>query len=210
MTLIDKPGIYRDITAVQYHADPCPSPSLSSSIAKLLITKSPKHAWLAHSRLGGAPVDGEEESADPSATKAKALGELIHRLVIGKGGEVVVIDADSYRTGAAKAQRDVALAKGQIPVLAHKLPEAEAAANAAREQLDAMGFDYAYRDGMKEVVLAWYEDGIWLRIMVDQLVIDEAVKMAAIRDLKTVGRSSHPKACGKQISDMGYDFSLAF
>lgn len=210
MISITKPGIYPGVTAEQYHKDPVETPSLSSTIAKLLFGRSPRHAWYAHPKLGGAKDDSDEETADPSASKAKALGELIHRLVIGKGGDVVVIDADSYRTTAAKAQRDAALFSGQIPVLAHKLPEAQAAANAARQQLDDMGFDYAYREGMREVVIVWEENGVWFRVMVDQLLIDENSKMATIRDLKTVGRSSHPKACGKQISDLGYDFSLAF
>lgn len=210
MTPITKPGMFQDISAVQYHADCCPEPSLSSSIAKLLISKSPKHAWLAHSRLGGAKQEDEEESPDPSASKAKALGELIHRLVLGKGGDVVVIDADSYRSAAAKAQRDLARAQGNIPVLAHKFPEAESAAAECRAQLDAMGYDYVFRQGMTEVVICWIENGIWHRAMIDNLHIDEDTKTAEWWDLKTVSRSSHPEACAKQIADLGYDFSAIF
>ena len=43
-------GIY-NILAEQYHADPCVTASLSSSIAKILIEQSPMHAWMAHPRL---------------------------------------------------------------------------------------------------------------------------------------------------------------
>lgn len=210
MTPIDKPGIYSALTAEQYHADPCVVPSLSSTIAKLLVSKSPAHAYHAHVRLGGAKDEGDEETSDPSASKAKALGELIHRLVLGKGADIEVIHEDAYRTNVAKAKRDVALAQGKLPVLAHKLPEAQAAADACRRQLDDMGYDYVYRDGQKEVVIVWSENGIWLRAMVDWLLIDENSKTALIRDLKTVGRSSHPSACAKQITDMGYDLSLSF
>lgn len=206
--MIYEPGFY-EISAKEYHADPCEIPSLSSTIAKMLVHRSPRHAWSAHPRLGGAKDDGDD-APDPSTSKAKALGELVHRLVLGKGGDIAVIDEDSFRSNAAKAVRDNALALGQIPVLAHKLPEAEEVAKQVRIQLDAMGYDYVYRDGRKEVVLVWEENDIWLRAMLDNLHIDESAKMAEIRDLKTVGRSSHPEACSKQISDMGYDLSLAF
>mgnify|MGYP003651518206 CR=1 FL=1 len=208
--IITKPGIYQDCDATAYHGDPVAVPSLSSTMAKLLVTKSPRHAWLAHPKLGGAKEEGDEEGFDPSASKAKALGELIHALVLGKGAEIVVINADSWRTNAAKAERDAAVAAGHIAVLAHKLPEAQAAAAAWRSQLDDMGFDRVFRDGMKEVVLVWEENGTWFRAMIDQLIIDEDTKTAEIWDLKTVGRSSHPAACAKQITDFGYDLSLDF
>ena len=45
-------GIH-DIPPREYHADPCPAPSLSRSIAKLLVERSPAHAYAAHPRLGG-------------------------------------------------------------------------------------------------------------------------------------------------------------
>lgn len=211
MNLNLQPGIHVAVSPGDYHSDPVATPSLSSTIAKTLITKSPRHAWLAHPRLGGAKDDSDEETADPSASKAKALGELIHRLVLGKGADIVVIDADSWRTNAAKAERDAAMSAGRIAVLAHKLPEAQAAADAWRVQLDEMGFDRVFRDGMKEVVLVWREDGeTWCRAMADQIIIDEDSKTAEIWDLKTVGRSSRPAACAKQITDFGYDLSLNF
>ena len=210
MTPIDKPGIYPLVTAEDYHKDCVASPSLSSTIAKMLVAKSPAHARLAHPKLGGAVEAGDDEAADPSASKAKALGELIHRLVLGKGAEIVVIDADSWRTNLAKAQRDAALAAGKIAVLAHKLPEAQAAADAARKQLDDMGLSRVFRDGMKEVVLVWEQAGTWFRAMADNIIIDENSKTAEIFDLKTTGKSSHPEACANQIDKLGYDLSLEF
>lgn len=210
--MITKPGIYTDVSAIQYHADPVEVISLSSTIAKELINRSPRHAWVAHPRLGGRreEADDGEVALDPKSSKEKELGTLGHRLVIGKGGEIVVIDADAYRTTLAKAQRDSAKAAGKIPVLAHKLPEAQEMADACREQLDAMGYDHIFRDGMKECVLVWEEGGTWFRAMVDNLHIDEYSKTAEIHDLKTVGRSSHPKACAAQIAALSYDLSLEF
>ena len=39
-------GIFT-IPAADYHADPCEVPSLSASIASLLVNRSPFHAWSA-------------------------------------------------------------------------------------------------------------------------------------------------------------------
>jgi len=42
--MIDRPGIYRDMSSEEYLNDPCPAPSLTQSIAKVLIARSPLHA----------------------------------------------------------------------------------------------------------------------------------------------------------------------
>lgn len=207
---IPLPGIYPNFSELEYHNDPCPAPSLSSTIAKKIVAESAMHAYAAHPKLGAMKEDGDEE-ADPETTKAKILGQLVHKLMLGRGSEIVVIDADSYRTALAKSSRDLALAHGKIPVLKHKLPDAQMAADEARRQLDAMGLTSAYREGQNEVVLVWQEDGgIWMRAMLDNLQINENNHTAKIRDLKTVSRSSHPEACAAQISKMAYDISAAF
>ena len=38
----------------EYHADPCPTPSLSSGIARVLWANTPMHAWFKHPRLNKA------------------------------------------------------------------------------------------------------------------------------------------------------------
>src|SRR5258708_2254328 len=47
---ITAPGIY-DLDDDDYHQDPAPEPSLSSSIVKLLDQQTPAHAYAAHPRL---------------------------------------------------------------------------------------------------------------------------------------------------------------
>jgi hypothetical protein len=39
-----KPG-FHELTEAQYHGDPCPVPSLSASIAKVLVGRSPRIVW---------------------------------------------------------------------------------------------------------------------------------------------------------------------
>jgi hypothetical protein len=49
-TFVSTPGYHR-INAEKYHADPCVVPSLSSSIAKILLRESARKAWFSHPRL---------------------------------------------------------------------------------------------------------------------------------------------------------------
>jgi hypothetical protein len=208
--MITAPGIYPDITSKAYHADPVVTrPSLNSTIAKILVTKSPKHAWLAHPRLGGAKEEGEPE-VEEKASKQKLLGSLIHRLVLGKGGDIVVCPFDDWRKGEAKAMKAAALAAGNIPTLPKLLEAAQVVADEGRRQLNEMGLDYVFTQGLKEVTLVWTEGEFFFRAMLDNLIIDEDSKTAEIWDLKTVSRSSHPKACAAQINAMGYDLSASF
>ena len=66
------PGLHHAIPAKDYHADCCPVPSLSSSIARKLINESPAHAYLAHPKLGKGPNE---------STNSLSLGSLVHSLM---------------------------------------------------------------------------------------------------------------------------------
>src|SRR5690606_1065600 len=74
---------------------------------------------------------------NPSAretTKALDLGRAAHAIVLeGDESPIVAVDADSYRTAAARAQRDAARAAGKIPLLPHELATVRAMAAALRE-----------------------------------------------------------------------------
>src|SRR3990167_5120693 len=56
----------------EYQGDPGPEPSLGPGIAKLLVTRSPAHAWAAHPRLN--PEYREKESS------AFDLGSAAHAM----------------------------------------------------------------------------------------------------------------------------------
>src|SRR5262245_50563917 len=80
MTMIDGPGIY-DIPLAEYLADPCPAPSLSASIAHILLSQSPRHAWEAHPRLN--------PHYEPEEAEAFDLGTAAHAYLL-EGAEVFV------------------------------------------------------------------------------------------------------------------------
>src|SRR5215831_16517159 len=97
---IDRPGIYRDMPSEEYFTDPCPEPSLTQSIAKLLIARSPAHAKCAHPRLRD-PAAEEDEPAE-RYDKAKAIGTAAHLMMIGRGKDLDIAPFNSWRKDEAK------------------------------------------------------------------------------------------------------------
>ena len=179
-------------------------PSLSASIAKILVSRTPEHARLAHPRLQtaeDADADEEEETASQSR------GTLIHRLVLGQGGDIVIIDADDYRKKVAQEARDAAKAEGKIPLLRGKADALNRAAERIRRRLrENYGITL---DGESECPILWTErasDGTLVRCkaMVDHLWEDRGAGL----DLKTLADAS-PDSCGRQAADFGHALQAA-
>ncbi|MDB5937566.1 MAG: hypothetical protein JWQ01_4910, partial [Massilia sp.] len=201
--MIDTPGIYREFDGDAYFADPCVDPSLSQSLCKILIEHSPLHAKMAHPRLA-PPVEGEEEAE--KYTKAQAIGNMAHALMLGRGKSMAVIDAKNFMTKEAKASRDKAVELGCEPILKKHAAVAEAMVLAAREQISRIdGCEYAFQSGDAEVVIANVEDGLWLRSMIDWITPD----LREVWDLKTSGMSASPYATGKMMATAGWHLQAA-
>jgi hypothetical protein len=185
---ITVPGIH-EVPQEAYFADPCPVPSLSHSIAKKLLHQSPKHAFAAHPRLDGGLDDTPSSAMDD--------GSIVHAMLLGKGSDIAPIDADDFRTKAAKEARDAARAAGQIPVLSHKLASLKMCAAAAKDQImahpDLRGF---FEPGRSEAVLAWQEGDTWCRGMIDRLPDDQRLP---VFDLKLTGLSAAPEEWGRRM-----------
>lgn len=193
--LIQDEGAFR-MTPMRYHADPCAEPSLSNSVAQLLIDSSPLHAWTAHPRLNPKHVR-------KTAAKLLDFGSACHRLVLGEGAEIVEVRADAFRTKEAKAARDEAYLLDQIPLLSKDLDRARALAEAAHFQLGNT------LDGFSaEVVVAAHGPGGWERIMLDGL----SPNGLTLVDYKTTeaGAGASASAFAKTAGNMGYDFQEAF
>lgn len=200
MTRITAPGVY-DLPADDYHADPCPAPSLSSSIAKVLLDRTPRHAWLAHPRLN--PAFEREHKA------AFDLGSAAHDLLLFGEGRFAVIDAADWRTRAAKEARDDAYERGLIPLLVEQMERVEAMVASARLQLDhhEQASD-AFTVGDPEQTLVWQEDGVWCRCRLDWLPHNAST---VFFDYKTTGESAHPDEWGtRQLFNLGHDVQAAF
>ena len=196
--ITNEPGVY-DIAEADYHADPCPEPSLSSSIGHKLISRSPRHAWTAHPRLN--------PDHEPAHKKAFDFGHAAHKLVLGKGADIEVIEAKNYQTNAAKALRDDCYKAGLIPILAHDYERAQAMAAACERQLEAFGSSLGDPD-KAERTLVWQEGDVWCRARVDYFEHDE--HCAIITDYKTSSGSAHPDAVAQRLYETGGDFQANF
>ena len=152
-------GIH-DIPAERYHTDPCAEPSLSASIAAELIGKSPLHAWTLHPKLGNEPRE-EKDVFD--------LGSAAHHMVLRQDfwrESIAIVDADDWRTKAAREAKERARADGLVPILAHHYKRLERMV-AVLEAHPQGGL--AFRDGKPEQTLIWQDaaTGIWMRIRPD-------------------------------------------
>jgi hypothetical protein len=187
-TLITEPGVY-DLPVEQYHADPVEGGSLSCSGARKLIPPS-------------CPAKFRYAQDHPGEDHAPHfdLGSAAHKVVLGEGAEIVVVDADSWRTKAAQEQRDAAYAAGKTPLLTADYQTvcdmAEAiAADPIASRLFVPG------KGKPEQTLIWQDErtGIMCRALLDWLPNVGRV----FPDFKTA-QSAWPEDFGRSADRYGY------
>jgi hypothetical protein len=200
---ITKPGIYRNIESADYFADPCPEPSLSQSICKVILERSLLHAKYEHPRLAPPAID---EDDGEKYVKAQAIGNAAHAIMIGRGKTLEVIKANDFKGGEAKKLRDAAFAAGKSPILDKHLTVASAIVACGFEQLNPHDDRNAFTSGAGEVALIWQEDGIWCRALVDWLHDD----LRTVDDYKTSGISMAPHVIGMQAEKAGWHVQAAF
>lgn len=204
MITVTEPGIYT-MTAEQYHADPCPEPSLTSSIAKLLCLSSPAHARHEHPRLNPEHVEESAERFD--------IGTAAHAVLLEGEAAVEVIEANDWRTNAAKAARDAAREVGRLPLLAKTWADVQAMVAAARAQLDTyrdLDVQHMFRHGYPERVLVWLEGEIWCRARLDWLRPEILHSPIAVDDYKTTAGSANPDDWTRSIFSSGVDIQAAW
>jgi len=156
--VITRPGVYPDLTDEQYHGDPVPDGSLSSSGAKLLLPPNP-------------PALYHWRRRNPEPPRAVFdFGKAAHKLVLGTGPELAVVDAPDWRTAKARAARAAAYEAGHVPVLAHEHAEVLGMADAIRRHPVA-GRLFEPGAGAAEQSLFWIDDdtGVWRRARLDWL-----------------------------------------
>ena len=185
-------GIY-DMPEDAYLADPVPGGSLSSSGARKLLPPSCP-ARFQHDRQN-----------PPPPSDAMDLGSAAHKLVLGAGPEIRVIDADDWRLKATREERDEARAAGQVPLLKGDYEQVTGMAEAIRRHPVA-GAVFTPERGKPEQSL-FHQDaatGVWLRVRLDWM-FDRPV----IADYKT-SKSANPLSFAKSVADFGYYIQDAF
>lgn len=187
-----------NITAEDYHKDPAPQPSLSSSIAKILLEQSPRHAWLAHPRLNTNYVAEEDSRFD--------LGTAAHAMLLERdGSRIVWVDADDWRTKAARELRDSVRAEGKLPLLVKYNPALEAMVGEARRTIEASELGDILDTGMPEQTILWKEGDVYCRARLDLISSDRKV----ICDYKTT-ENARAEVFIRQIARLGYDLQAEF
>ncbi len=198
---ISEPGIY-ELSEEDYHADPCPEPSLSASIAKKLVGQSPAHARHAHPRLNPG-FEREEKEIFDRGTVAHALllqglerAEIISTAVDAKGARR---DVENWKLADAQRQRDEARAAGKIPILAMHWATVQQMIDRCREQLaDHKEASDAFLRGQPEQTIIWREDnGVWCRARLDWLHDSRRI----IDDYKSTGREVDSDSIARHCID---------
>lgn len=190
--VVDQPGVH-EMPAETYHADPVPAGSLSSSGARLLLPPSCPARYRYETDHGRPP----NHTFD--------LGHAAHQQVLGVGPELVVVDADDWRTKAARAERDDAYAAGAVPLLAAEHEQVQAMAAALRAHPVASVL-FEPGTGLAEQSLFWvdHEFGVWRRARLDWLPThrgDDA--RLIVPDYKTCA-SAEPDALSRAMQTHGY------
>lgn len=183
--------LLRDVSHADYHLDNLPgAPHLSRSIALTLLTRSPRHAWCLHPKLGG-----QRQADDSEATDG---GSLLHSLLLGEGPLVRVVEANDWRTKAAQQARDQAREDGAIPILERHYATLLGTATALRERLLGLGYDFDFWE--REVTITWVEEGVACKARLDLALL----KAGRIADLK-VTKLLTPGAFTRGIPNYGLD-----
>ena len=178
------PGVY-DMPSEEYHA----CDALSSSGARKLLSPSCPALFRWH-----------RDNPQPP-NRVFDFGHAAHKMVLGEGAELVVINHADYRTNAAKESRDEAYADGRTPLLAHEAVIVRRMAVALEAHPAA---DLMMRPGKPEQSLFAkdVETGVMLRARLDWL--PEAVdgKLTVV-DYKTAA-SVEPAAFARSVARYGY------
>lgn len=195
-------GIHR-IDADTYHADNLrDAPTLSSTLARTILDRSPLHAWVAHPRLNPEWLPTERKTFD--------IGRAAHRAVLGVGADFAVYPPEvlasngAASTKAAKEWETDARADGLTPIKAAEEDAIMAMADAVERHLRAMRISF---DPSRSELTALAEvDGVWCRAMVDNAPSDPRLPLY---DLKTTTDAS-PEACVRAVAAYGYDVQARF
>lgn len=180
-------GLYPNLPADRYHADPVPGGSLSSTGARKLLAPSCPAIFKYEQDHGQQPK------------KVFDLGTAAHKLVLGDGPELVVVDRPRWDTNEVKAQLVKIRAAGNVPLKQHELDQVNTMADALRNHPET-GPLLDPASGAPEQSLFWEERalGITRRARIDWLRHDGIVV-----DYKTC-KSADLDAISKAVHEHGY------
>jgi hypothetical protein len=188
------------IPAERYHSDPMERPSLSSTLARLMVSQSPLHAFTASQRLN--------PDWKPTDSKIFDFGRAAHRAILGAGGDYTVIPEEVLGSGGAASTKEAkafiaeAREAGLTPIKAADAEQVEMMAAKCRACLAEMKIeiDPAY----SEVAALAEIEGVSVRALIDNAPAGKPWLL----DMKTTVDAS-PDACVRSVVNYSYDVQVA-
>lgn len=202
-------AVLQEFTAAQYHADCAPEPSLSVSIAKVLLRESPLKAWFSHPRLNPNYEEDEDAKFD--------LGTAAHAALLeNDASKIAVIDPkdypsktntipDGWTNNAIRAARDAARAAGKTPLLKHHYDDVTAMVSVAQDFIAHSEISALWANAESERTVVWREGVVWMRSRLDRITTDFRV----VLDYKSTTDAA-PEVFSRQIVRMGYHIQDSF
>lgn len=180
-------GLYPDLPADDYHADPVPGGSLSSTGARKLLAPSCPAKFRYEQDHGQKPK------------KVFDLGSAAHKVVLGDGPELVVVDAARWDTNTIKAEVAAIREAGAIPLKRPEYEQVHAMADVLRRHPEAAPL-LAPDSGMPEQSIFWVDPGTGIncRARIDWLRYDGEAD-----DYKSA-RTAEPEQLSKDFWTYGY------
>lgn len=182
------PGVY-DMSAEAYFADPVPGGSLSSTGARKLLPPS-------------CPAKFKHgQGQDEAPKKVFDFGTAAHKLVLGNGPELVLVDEARWDTKAIKAQVAEIRERGAVPLKRADYEAVHEMADAIRQHPFAAAL---FTEGAPEQSLFWVDKATgvtcrarydWLRSPIDGQLIIPDYKSAA---------SADKRSFEKAVTEFGY------
>jgi hypothetical protein len=192
-------GLHR-VQADVYHADPSDRPSLSSTLARLILTRSPRHAWTAHPRLNPMHEPVEKKTFD--------IGRAAHRAALGAGEDYVAYPPEvlgsngAASTTAAKEWAADQRAAGRTVLKAEECDKIGLIADSVRRKLALLKIEID--PDHSEIAAIGEIDGCPVRMMADYAPPGKPYLL----DLKTTEDAS-PDGCIRAVTNYGYDVQIA-
>jgi hypothetical protein len=193
MTHIDKPGAYDGVPFEHYHGDCCDAPCLGHSGAREIVEECPAVYFHASAYNPTRPPEEDDTKFD--------LGTAAHALLLEPEHweqRAVIIEANDYKTGAAREARIEATLAGKTPLLTKHVEKIVAMRDALLAHPLA---GKAFRAGVAERSFFWKDKatGVWLKCRPDFLHPD-----GTVIHYKTTAASAHPNALQRRAYDHGW------
>jgi hypothetical protein len=203
-------GIHDGIPAEVYHDDPAAEASLSSSIIKTLLFRSPLHAWWSHPLLN--------PDFEPKETARFDLGGAAHDAFLQGGDSIIEVNPQDFpgaRGGIPEGwtnkpireERDRIRSLGKLPILTENCTHIRAMIEVAHRAIghctDLSGI--TLKDGKPEQTLIWEEHGVWCRARADWLHNDHVLML----DYKTTD-NAEPNSWQRIMTNLMYHVQAAW